>query len=157
LGLTDLFLVALAANCLGFDAPLKLFDGKRDSVRQLVREGLCQIVEMPGNEEVIRWFHPTLARRFYDLICPQANVEQRAIHLRIYCKAVFSDADKAKALVHLLAPRSAKKSRIPARLAAEALQQIWPILSHREPPNLSIRVVVAWIDASKEVPGALDN
>jgi len=145
-GLVDEFLTSLAVNRLGMEAPIKLFQGKRDAITQLVKEGLVQLVEAPDEESHVQWFHPALARQIYDILTPPESVETRAVHLAQYFSASSDDTKRARSLLQLLG--NEKQRRLPEELVKESLKKIGYILKQANPPNLLISHLFVWRDAA---------
>jgi hypothetical protein len=147
LKLTEEFFASLAVNTLGVEAPMSLFNGKRDAVAELVSEGLCQLVDTPEHYESIRWFHPALARTIYDLLVPPYKTEARAINLKRYFISVLDSTALALSFLQLLSKD--KKRVIREELAWETLRQIWEILRQGQPPDLRVGLIFEWRKAAQ--------
>jgi hypothetical protein len=142
LGLTDSFLTSLAVNTLGIDSSMNLYDGQRDAITQLVEEGLCQVVETPEQQDFIRWFHPALAKRIYDLLVAPDKIEKRAFYLKNYFVAIIDDKNRTRSFLQLL--EGGKKQIIPVDVARETLRQLWNVLKEQEPPDMTVALVFDW-------------
>jgi hypothetical protein len=145
LGLAEEFLISLSVNRLGIEAPMSLFQSKRDAVGQLVSEGLVQLSESPEKEAQVLWFHPALARKIYDILTPQSKVETRAIHLSRYFSVIFDDHDRAVAFLQLLSNK--KQKRVPIDLIKEILKNIGDVFKQKNPPELNIGYLFRYRDA----------
>ena len=145
LGLTDNFLAALAVNRLGIEAPMTLFDGKRDAIGQLVKDGLCQLRETPEQQDIVLWFHRALAHTIYNIFVSQDAIETRALHIKHFFTATLDDPDRAKAFIQLLG--KGKHPQLSKELIKEILKKLWDGFKQQQPPELNAGLVFEWRNA----------